>query len=135
MGNLKNDWYPIPKDNPDIIREAGLTSITKRERKCDERETLCDLREESLDGKPKAVNKIKKKIKLKEITYGAKDTKKSDLSNDLCDKVQVELSNDDAVGPPTTIILSPGQNTVGNDSLLDGYSHASNYSGTYIIIF
>ena len=115
--------------------EAGLTSIKKRERKCDERETLCDIREESLDGKPKAVNKLKKKIKLKEITYGAKDPKQSDQMNDLRDEAQVDFSNDDAVGPATNILASPGHNSLGNDLLIDGYSDTSKYSGTYIIMF
>jgi hypothetical protein len=133
MAGLKNDWFPIPQDNPNIMKEAGVSSIRKNNRQCEARENRSDQGEESLDGKPKAVTTSKNKLKLKKITYGTKNLKKGiDQSKNVLDEVQVEFCNSNAVAEGgSSILLSPGQITLGNDSYLDGYSHASNYSGTY----
>jgi len=91
-----------------------------------------------LDGKPEAVTKIKKNIVLKTITYGPKSPNilinALDQNNNVPDEVQVEAYNSNAAADGSSILLSPGQITLGNDSYLEGYSHASNYSGTYFFL-
>jgi hypothetical protein len=135
MACLKNDWFPIHKDNPNIMKEAGMVSMKKRERQHEANEDKCDLQEKSLDGKPKAVIQSKKKVILKTITYGPKSPNilknALDQNNNVPDEVQVEVCNTNAAAGGSSILLSPGQFTLGNDSYLEGYSHASNYSGTY----
>lgn len=88
-----------------------------------------------MDGKPKAVTKSKKKVILKKITYGPKSPNiiknALDKNNNVPDEVNVEVCNTNAAADGSSILLSPGQFTLGNDSYLEGYSHASNYSGTY----
>ena len=136
MACLKNDWYPIDKDNPEIMKEAGLFSIKKKGRQYEAKGDKNDLQEESLDGKPKAVTQIKKKPILKTITYGPKSPNilknALDKNNNVPDEVRMEVSNTNAAADGSSILLSPGQFTLGNDSYLEGYSHASNYSGTYL---
>ena len=135
MSCLKNDWFPIHQDFPNIMKEAGMVSMKKRERQREAKEEKCDLQDESLDGKPKAVTKSKKTVMLKTITYGPKSPNilknALDQNNNVPNKVQVEACNTNASADGSSIFLSPGQITLGNDSYLDGYSHASNYSGTY----
>lgn len=135
MTCLKNDWFPIHKDNPDIMKEAGLFSIKKKGRQCEAKGD--DLQEESLDGKPKAVTQIKKKAVLKTITYGPKSpnilNNALDKNNNVPDEVHMQVCDTNAAADGSSILLSPGQFTLGNDSYLEGYSHASNYSGTFFL--
>ena len=124
MKGLQNDWYPIQSDNPNILKEAGINSVRKREQQCDARERLCDEREDSLDGKPKAKKK-KNNIqhhKMKELEDKKGKAEKKDNQRKEQDIVDEEFWNSDP-------LLSPGQMTVGNDSLIDGFSHATVYSG------
>jgi hypothetical protein len=80
MKGLQNDWYPIQSDNPNILKEAGISSVRKREQQCDARERLCDEREDSLDGKPKAkkkkINIQHNKMKESEDKKGKSEQKK-----------------------------------------------------------
>lgn len=136
MACLKNDWYPIHKDHTDIMKEAGMFSIKKKGRKFEAKGDKCDPREESLDGKPMAVTKSTKKVILKTITYGPKSPNIKnalDLNNNVPDEVQVEVCNTNAAADGSGHLLSPGILTLGNDSYLEGYSHASNFSGTFFL--
>lgn len=124
MKGLQNDWYPVQSDNPNIMNEAGINSVRKREKKCDAREKLCNEREDSLDGKPKAKKK-KNNIQyhiMKESENKKSKAEKKDNKQKEQDIIDDEFWNSDP-------IMSPGQLTVGNDSLIDGFSHATVCSG------
>ena len=93
---------------------------------------MCDDSDDSLDGKPRAREKKKNdhnKIDEFEERLGKSSKTKNKKGKEAKNVIGNDFWNSDA-----GINLSPGQLTVGNDSLIDGYSQASVYSGKCFIL-
>ena len=126
MKGLQNDWYPIQSDNPNILIEAGINSVRKREQQCDAdaRERLCDEKEDSLDGKP---NAKKKKNNIQQHKMKESEDKKGKAEKKANQRKEQEIVEEEFWNSDP--LLSVSQMTVGTDYLIDGFSHATVYSG------